>query len=110
VRFLDVRDPRGTGTTLGERSPAPGPTGIAVRRRHRTCEVEGDLSLVAVVGRGDFASRALASLSEAGVRPVEADLGADRPIQLFVVRAVELELAVRAVHAACFAVVGARLS
>ena len=105
VRILDVRRPRGPGTALEARSPEPGPVAIAVRR-----DVRGDRASVAVVGRGDFGARALEALSENGLPPIEIELGADRPSQLFVVRAADLERAARIVHAACFDAAGARLS
>jgi aspartate kinase len=97
VRFLDVRDPRGRGTTLETCADERGPVGIAVKR------LEGDRALLALVGRGAVGSRALDSLADAGIRPIEVSRGPGRSSQLFVLRASELERAARIVHAACFA-------
>jgi aspartate kinase len=97
VRFLDVRDPRGSGTTLEASADAQGPVGIAVRR------LEGDRAHLALVGRGSSGSHALDSLAGAGIRPLESSLGPERSSQVFVLRASEIERAARIVHAACLA-------
>lgn len=102
VRFRDVRDPRNPGTELEARASSPGPVAIAVRR-------VADRALVALVGRGDGGARALESLLEAGLVPLETHCGAERASQLFLVRAEDLERAARIVHAACFEDLGARL-
>ena len=104
VRFLDVRDPRGSGTTLESRAQPEGPVGIAVKK------LEGDRSHLALVGGGAFGSRALDSLADAGIRPIEASLGPGRSSQLFVLHSSEVERAARIVHAACFGIASARLS
>jgi len=104
VRFLDVRDPRGPGTTLESRVEHEGPVGIAVRK------LEGDRAQLALVGGGAFGSRALDSLADAGIRPIETSLGPSRSSQVLVLRSSEVERAAKIVHAACFATASARLS
>lgn len=68
---------------------------------------ESELALVALVGSGggwesDFAPRVLALLAAEGIELVEAMLGSRAPSQVFVVRAADLERAVRALHTGLF--------
>jgi aspartate kinase len=118
VRFRDVRDPSDPGTELESRAADEGPVGIAVRRSFRegsgelpneSGELTRDRALVAIVGRGDFGARALESLLEIGLRPIEARIGAEHASQIFVVRADEVERAAKTVHAACFEREGSRI-
>lgn len=98
----------GVVSTAGDRisvlvSPG-GNVEAAVAELGRRVSVTRDLALAAVIGRDvgcdtALASRALELLAEQRVTVEESFLGARAPSQVFVVRAEDLERAVRALHA-----------
>ncbi len=110
VRFLDVRDPRSAGTTLDARAGASGPVGIAVRRIPFAGADAEERALVALVGGvADVRPRAVAALSRAGVDVVETLAAQERATERLVLRAIDVERAVRVLHAEFFAAEGVRI-
>ena len=78
---------------------------LALAELGRRVHVEHELALVALIGRaargdGSLAERAVHALQEAGIEPLESHIGSRELSQAFLVRAPELERAVRTLHGA----------